>query len=293
MFKRFILATDLSAASFALSECLGGLRAFGAEQCLLLQCLNLQEASAMAFSYSTAAEETVLRTQQAALERQGFQVETRIVPGFAKTEVNRIAAEEGYDLIVVGAHGQSMLQETLLGGVASAVIHGARRPVLVMRVERDAETQSVRVCPVDCDLAEHILFPTDFSENADHAFAALRTLVASGARRITLLHVQDRTRLDPHLSDRLEEFNAIDQARLERLCELLAQDGQASVTSELRHGNPAEEILAMIRERGAHMVVMGSQGRGFVAEALLGSVSHQIARRAKAAVLLIPALREG
>jgi hypothetical protein len=32
-----------------------------------------------------------------------------------------------------------------------------------------------------------------------------------------------------------------------------------------------------------------SQGRGFVAEALLGSVSHQVARRAEAAVLLIPA----
>lgn len=289
MFERFILATDLSAASFALADCLGGLRAFGAEQCLLLQCLNLQEASAMAFSYSTSTEEAILQTQQAALERQGFRVESRIVPGFAKTEVNRIAADEGYDLIVVGAHGQSMLQETLLGGVASAVIHGARRPVLVIRLERDAETQAVRVCPVDCDLAEHILFSTDFSENADHAFASLRKLAASGARHITLLHVQDRTRLDPHLSARLEEFNAIDQARLDRMRDLLEQDGQVSVATELRYGVPAEEILATLRDRQAHMVVMGSQGRGFVAEALLGSVSHQVARRAQAAVLLIPA----
>lgn len=86
-----------------------------------------------------------------------------------------------------------------------------------------------------------------------------------------------------------EEFNAIDRARLERLREQLEGEGQARVTIELSYGNPAEEILAIIRERGAHMVVMGSQGRGLVAEALLGSVSHQIARSAEAAVLLIPA----
>jgi len=289
MFERFILATDLSAASCALSDRLAGLQAFGAKRCLLLQCLNLQEASSMALSYSTAAEESILSTQQAALERQGFEVESRIVPGFAKSEIKHIAEEEGYELIVVGAQGQSMLQEALLGGVASAVIHGARQPVLVMQLERDVETEAIRVCPADCDLAEHILFPTDFSENADQAFASLRALAASGARHITLLHVQDNTRLDPHLSERLEDFNTIDQQRLDRLRETLEREGQAKIATELRYGKPAEEILALIQERKVHLVMMGSQGRGFVAEALLGSVSHQVARRAKAAVLLIPA----
>jgi len=37
--------------------------------------------------------------------------------------------------------------------------------------------------------------------------------------------------------------------------------------------------------------VMGSQGRGFVSESFLGSVSHQVARRSPAPVLLIPAKR--
>ena len=43
MFNRFIVATDLSPASFAIVNCLGGLSVYGAKQCLLLQCLNLQE----------------------------------------------------------------------------------------------------------------------------------------------------------------------------------------------------------------------------------------------------------
>ncbi|WP_281432328.1 hypothetical protein [Desulfatitalea alkaliphila] len=36
MFKRFIVATDLSPASFSVVSCLGGLKTYGAEQCLLI-----------------------------------------------------------------------------------------------------------------------------------------------------------------------------------------------------------------------------------------------------------------
>lgn len=44
MFSRFIVATDLSPASFAVVDGLGGLRAYGARQCLLLLlCLSAQE----------------------------------------------------------------------------------------------------------------------------------------------------------------------------------------------------------------------------------------------------------
>ncbi len=292
MFTRFIVATDLSPASFAVVVgCLGGLAAFGARHCLLLQCLDLQEAASTALSYSTDPLEAVLRQQKEGLEAQGYQVETRIVPGFAKREINHIADEEDYALIVVGALGQSMVHEALLGGIATQVIHSARKPVLVVRLEHDPQTGEARVCPTQCDLSTHVLFPTDFSENADHAFTYLEHLVASGARRVTLLHVQDRTRIDPHLSHRLEEFNAIDRERLRVLRERLTKAGDATVEIDLRYGSPATEIVELARQRDVHLVVMGSQGRGLIEEAFLGSVSHHLARHATAPVLLIPAPR--
>lgn len=40
MFKRFILATDLSGASIAVIESLGGLKTLGAEECLLVLALS-------------------------------------------------------------------------------------------------------------------------------------------------------------------------------------------------------------------------------------------------------------
>ena len=114
MFSRIIVATDLSPASFAVVNCLGGLRAFGAKQCLLLQCLNFQQASSIALSYTTAPLEDFLGQQKEILEKQGFEVEAKIVPGFAKREINRVAAEEDYSLVVVGSQGHSMVGEAIV-----------------------------------------------------------------------------------------------------------------------------------------------------------------------------------
>ena len=81
MFKRLIAATDLSPASFAVVSCLEKLKAYGAEQCLLLQCLSFSEAASTALSYHTDPLEKMLNEQKNILEEQGFSVETRTVVG--------------------------------------------------------------------------------------------------------------------------------------------------------------------------------------------------------------------
>ncbi|MGQ9831383.1 MAG: universal stress protein [Thermochromatium sp.] len=70
----------------------------------------MQQAASVALSYTTALLDDYLARQKAVLERQGFEVETRIVPGFAKSEIKRIANTEDYGLIVVGSHGHSMAE---------------------------------------------------------------------------------------------------------------------------------------------------------------------------------------
>lgn len=288
MLSRLIVATDLSPASFALVNCLAGLRTYGAGQVLLLQCLKPHEAASAAWSYTTEHLEADLAAQKAVLESQGYEVQARTVPGFAKQEINRIAVAEDYSLVVVGSRGHSMLREALLGGVASSVIHSMRKPVLVVPIEKKPE-EGDACRPVRCDFTGHILFPTDFSENADHAFTYLRKLAADGVRRITLLHVQDKARIEKYLEHRLEEFNKIDQDRLEKMKASLLEKSQAEVNIEISYGSPFVEITRLIRERDVSLVVMGSQGRGYVRELFLGSVSYNVVRHSYAPVLLIPA----
>ena len=291
MFKRIIIATDLSKASASLVNCLGGLKAYGTQECLLLQCVSMQESASVALSYSADVLDNILNDQKLILERQGFAVETRIITGSAKNEINKIAKEEDYSIIVVGAEKENYLKAHLLGKFAYDVISYAEKPVLLIRLSEKNIEGDVCIESVSCEIGNHILFPTDFSENAESAFEFLKKMVADGAKKITLVHVQDKAKIMPHLADKLEEFNRIDAERLENMKNTLMDCGNAEVDTIIRFGSPAVEILNLVKELNIQLVIMGSQGRGFVKELFLGSVSNNISRKTDASVLLIPAYR--
>ena len=225
------------------------------------------------------------------VEAQGFETTRVIAPGLPVFEVNRVAKERNASLIVVGSHGWTLAKEALLGGTATGILHHAELPVLVVRLkiwDQDGHSR----CEIACaDFRRHILFCTDFSDTAERAFTYVENLVESGAERVTLLHVQDQTRIEKHLKDRLDEFNQIDRERLERLEASLKQRGNADVRIELPYGHPIQEILRYAQQGDENLIVMGSQGRGFLAQVFLGSVSHQVVRGAPVPVLLVPALR--
>jgi nucleotide-binding universal stress UspA family protein len=136
-----------------------------------------------------------------------------------------------------------------------------------------------------------VLFPTDFSDNAEHAFSYVEKIAECGAKRVTLLHVQDSVQIGRHLRERLEEFNRIDTERLERFKAELEKRGVKSVRIEIPYGSPKKEIIDRTRRGDVSLVVMGSQGRGYIGELFLGSVSHAVARHSEVPVLLVPAIR--
>jgi nucleotide-binding universal stress UspA family protein len=290
MFRKILVATDLSEASDRVICTLGGLKALGTREALLIHCFNLRDVGTLAETLMEQARPEFER-QKKILEAQGFQVSAKMVLGLPHLEINRQAEEHDCSLIVVGSHGQTMAGEILLGGVASAILHSATRPVLILRL-RIKEDRGRFVCEeAACDPLAHVLFPTDFSDNAAHAFSYVAKIAECGAQRITLLHVQDRSRIDPYLKDRLEEFNRIDRERLERLRAELVQRGVKDVRIHLPYGSPKKEILDRAKQDDVSLVVMGSQGRGYIAEMFLGSVSHAVARHSEAPILLIPTIR--
>ena len=60
-----------------------------------------------------------------------------------------------------------------------------------------------------------------------------------------------------------------------------------SVTTLLRHGDPAEEILALVREQPFDLLCMGARGRGRVTGALLGSVSTAVLHHSPIPVVVL------
>jgi nucleotide-binding universal stress UspA family protein len=286
MFSRMLVATDLSEASERVLCALGSLKAWGTREAVLINCFNIRDVGTLAPGLMELSK-PAFEKQKKALEEMGYSVTARMVLGLPQIEISRQADEYDCSLIVVGSHGHSFSKDILLGGTASAVIHSARRPVLILRLNgHDPEQEGAA-----CNCLGHILFPTDFSDNAERAFSYVRKIVESGARRVTLLHVQDREKIERHLKDKLEIFNEIDRERLERLKTELVSLGARDVDIEIPYGNPKKEIVERANRPDVALVVMGSQGRGYLEEVFLGSVSHEVARRSKAPLLLIPALR--
>ena len=292
MYGKALIATDLSDACAHMLRCAGGLKALGTTDIVLLHCFNIRDVGTLAPSLMEATR-PLLDSQVTQLQSEGFNVSSEMVLGLPQIEIGRQAEERDCSLIVVGSRGQLMSKEGLLGGVAAGVINSARLPVLVVRVKLTKVDGSV-VCEMqeECDFLGHVLFVTDFSENAHHAFTHVAALAAQGARRITLLHVQDRTKLGGHLEDRLEEFNRIDAERLEALSDALQKRGASDVRIEIQYGIPKKDIVERTKHDEVSLVVMGRQGRGYLSGFFGGSVSDAVARHAAAPVLLVPMSRE-
>jgi nucleotide-binding universal stress UspA family protein len=207
--------------------------------------------------------------------------------GIPARTLSELAERHNVDAILIGSRGRGILQRAVLGSVPFKLLQTAHKPVLLARVQLLGEGESCRfaVCQ---RLFAHILFPTDFSETAEHAFWHLEQMAADLKGAVTLLHVQDRAYREIHLSgQQAEEQKRIDQERLEGLRQRLASRG-VGVEAELVEGVPREEILQRAASGTYSLIAMGTQGKGLFREALLGSLAHEVACAAELPVLFFP-----
>ena len=286
MFKKLMVAVDFDEGRGEFLKCLAGLKDLGAAEAVVAFCVDIPDIPGVRTSLKD-----ILGGELDALceivRKTGITAHSEILLGLPSTVLTDAAERLGCSLMVVGSRIRTLLGDTIMGSAAHTAMCHARFPVLVLRLrEQDKETACLNW---PCIPFEEILFPTDFSDNAEHALRMVKALVERTKAPVTLLHVQDQCKWGRHLESRLEEFNRIDRDRMERLAADLRQAGAAEVTLDLRAGQPAREIIAAAGIKGISCVVMGSQGRGFFGEMAIGSVSHNVARHAPVPVWLIPA----
>jgi nucleotide-binding universal stress UspA family protein len=292
MFKTIVLATDLSPASNALVECVIGLKRLGVKKVYLTYALGIRYLDDLKYLIASKVEPFLLE-QKKKLEAQGLDAVIELAPGIPSEEINRVAEQKDASLIVMGSHGESMADHILfkVGGTASEVLHSFTRPLLLVKtriVKNAGETCVEASCS---DYLTNILYCTDFSDTAQRAFDHVEKMVEAGCPSVTIMHVQDKTKIDKHLSHKPDEFNKIDAERIEMLRERLAKKGAVRIQVKIPSGIPTAEILNKAASGNYSLIVMGSQGKGYIREIFLGSVSHNIARYAGVSLLLIPAIR--
>jgi nucleotide-binding universal stress UspA family protein len=82
--------------------------------------------------YETEAEK-VFKPIRTFFSKQGIQAQYVAKIGHAAEVISQQADKGGYDLVVLGSHGQSALLNLVMGSVATKVIANCKLPVLLVR----------------------------------------------------------------------------------------------------------------------------------------------------------------
>ena len=142
-----------------------------------------------------------------------------------------------------------------------------------------------------------IVVPTDFSDCAEEAWALAQRLAGAFAAELVLAHVLVETPLfseGPFTMDRVRKvYEAARKWAEENLdaWAARARDKGLKARVSLRTGVPYREIVSLVTDERADLVVIGTHGRGGIDRALLGSVTDRVIRLAPCPVLSVRAGR--
>jgi nucleotide-binding universal stress UspA family protein len=228
--------------------------------------------------------ERVIAGAEAALVGSGFHPTAWVRAGDADHQLVLAAREWPADLIVLGHRGLTGLTEFLLGSVARNVAREAPCSVLVVR----GAAREVR----------SVVAAVDGSPHAQKALDDLAALPLPRGTRIRLVQVvrpahalaglaavsDDQAWV--RLRDLEEEQKQRAGAALETAAVPLAARGW-EVTTGVRVGDPAGEVLQEAEAATADLVVAGARGSSLLEHLLLGSVADRLLRRAPCSVLLV------
>ena len=273
-----VCATDLSAASEATIQsetCLRCLGRIGIDELHLVTVVPSPVPAGMPGIDFEGRRRRALERYRSVIEDAGFDVETHVVRGTPHRRINGIAGTIGADLTIVGSRGKSPLENRVIGSTARNLARTTVTPLLVNRIERGTDEPDV----VRKHLFQRVLYATDFSDNADRAFEAFSYL-RHATREATLVHVE--TPKDPGLPEAEDT-----ETRLGELAGPLAE-WDIEARTDVRRGDPADEILAAEADHEPTTTLLGSRGHSRLRRLLLGSVSEDIVANASGNTMLIP-----
>lgn len=143
-----------------------------------------------------------------------------------------------------------------------------------------------------------ILYATDFSEGAAEAAALARNMAETHGARLHLLHVitelDDRHRRGIPASV-MEAF--VKEVKTQAMADMHAFQQRhfagftGELSTELRLGHDAEEILAGAAACQADLIMLGTHSRRGMEKLLLGSTAERVIRQSSLPVLTVPERR--
>ena len=233
-----------------------------------------------------AVGEEILAESQKEAKGLNLDCSTELSEGFPIQSLLDTADETGADLIAITSTARSTLGAVFGGSVARGLAIAGKHSVLVAR-EAPASEGPLRA-----------VFATNQSPFCDECIKLLAQWAPKGLSHITLLTVHEKEKHHGILS-RLHGVDA--SAAVEQADQTLTAKGEATAKWLTEQGIPAEfkivdgeieeAIHHTMQEDNAELLIVGSQGHGFVERVMVGSTAlHEIISEQFPVLLLRPAV---
>jgi nucleotide-binding universal stress UspA family protein len=288
MFEKILFATDLGPTSAQLIESIPDPSRLGVKEVVLAHTIPLLTTTETEVPLIEEARGK-LEGQASHLREKGIKVTLELVVALSARTFLDLADRHDVSMIALGTRFEGGQRGSMIGCTAYSILHETIRPTLL--VPLSSKKAPVEQATGPSEWPGHILYPTDFSDTGEQALLYVESIAGMTGCSVTLYHVHDEARIDPYLRDRLPEFDRVDRQRMEKLREHLEFNGAGSCQVELSYGVPAQRLLAMARSGDYGLIVMGTQGRGYIPEVYLGSTANALARHSPIPVLFVPKRR--
>ena len=116
----------------------------------------------------------------------------------------------------------------------------------------------------------------------------VKNLAKLAHSRLVLLHVADGWAARTYGPDAVSAEISEDSAYLERV-RAEFQGAGIPAEAELAFGDPADEIIKWVRQKGCDLVAMSTHGHRFLADVFLGTTATRVQHSISAPVLLLRA----
>lgn len=285
--RKVVAATDFSFNAHRAARRAGLLAREHAATLRLLHILNRPAGNAlkMLLGASAGIEYELLGEARRALDSLAQDViaaggtvdEREVREGAVIDEILASAARA--DLLVLGPRGLNPVQDFVLGTTAERIARMISRPLLLVK-----QDPAIRY--------ERVFVPVDFSEHSLPALAFARALAPQAV--IHVFHAFDCP-FDGHLrsagvsEDAMNEYHAATARESHAsMAELLDRVQDRSVVPMVERGDARSLITARATDHGSNLIVMGKQGRSWLAEFVLGSVTRLTLEHSTCDVVVVP-----
>lgn len=285
MFEKVLIPTDFSEYAQKTLECIGDIP--GVKEVVILHVVDTAHLLKKGLVQDLYIQDARIHLDEMKnqLENIGLKVKVKIevITGI---DVSHAILEnlnkEKITLVVMGAHGKSLIEGILLGSVATDVLRYGNSHVLIMRHkfgQRHGDKEYEKSSP---DIFSKVLLPVDFSGPAMEAISRVRDL--KGTKDVVFVHVVDKGETQVEIDTCIKEA----KKRLEDIAKDFRGEG-IKVKIHVLTGSPSESIISLAEEENVSLIIISTLGKGMFRELLLGGTARDVVRRTNRSVLAVRA----